>query len=68
MPKGSRCWKYYQEDLEELFGVSRKTLLKWEKDDILVRGDIRSVIDLYIRKNVKRLDVLRTLWRDMDYD
>ena len=68
MPKRSKCWKYYQEDFEELFGVGRKTLKKWEEDGVLDRNDIASVIGLYIRKNVKRLDVLRSFWEDVDYE
>jgi len=68
VPSNSRCWRYYQEDLEKLFGVSRKTLYRWEKDGILVRSDIRSILDLYIRKNVKRLDVLRSFWEELDYE
>ena len=65
MPKGSRCWRYYQEDLEELFGVSRKTLYTWEKDGRFRRGNLRSVINLYLQLNIRRLEVMKEIWKDM---
>ena len=65
MPKGSRCWRYYQEDLEELFGVSRKTLYTWEKDGRFRRGNLRSVINLYLQLNIRRLEVTKEIWKDM---
>jgi DNA-binding XRE family transcriptional regulator len=65
VPKGSRCWRYYQEDLEELFGVSRKTLYTWEKDGRFRRGNLRSVINLYLQLNIRRLEVMKEIWKDM---
>ena len=65
MAKNSKCWKYYQEDLEKLFGVGRRTLKKWEKEEIFRRDNLRSVIDLFIRLNITRTDVMSRLWKDM---
>ena len=64
MPSRSKCWKYYQEDFEKLFGVNRRTLKKWEKDKILDRTSLKKVVLLYIRMKFSRLDVLK-IWEKL---
>jgi len=49
MSKGSRCWKYRNEDLEKLLGYSRNKLWRLERSGKLDRGDIFSIINEYMK-------------------
>lgn len=49
--RGSKSWKYSQEDLENLFGVGRKRLLQMERQGLIVRGDIHSLFRYLMSKS-----------------
>lgn len=51
LPGGKpKVWKYRNDDLEELLGISRRKMKRLENENVLDRGDLKSLFRYMMSK------------------